>query len=108
MAIFAHLSGLAGYLIPLGGAIVPVLLMILHGNPLIRALAKQAFFLNLVILILGIAAYILILTIILIPGYIVVYAVLAAVAFILPIYGAGKASQGKYFRYPLVGSYPRG
>ncbi len=46
------------------------------------------------------------LTIILIPAVLLFWLVLGAVAVVLPIVGAVKASQGEYYRYPVVGLPP--
>ena len=47
------------------------------------------------------------LTIILIPLVFVLWAVLGLAAIALPIIGAVKASDGTYYRYPLIGLEPR-
>jgi uncharacterized Tic20 family protein len=46
-------------------------------------------------------------TIILAPLAVLGWLALALVALALPIVGAVKASQGEYYRYPVVGSLPR-
>ena len=48
----------------------------------------------------------LMLTIILIPVTFLGWAVLGLIAVILPIVGAVKASDGEYYRYPVVGMGP--
>ena len=54
LAILAHLSGLAGYIIPFGGAVVPLCLMLfIKGQPQVTQLAKQALFLNIAMFILA-------------------------------------------------------
>ena len=56
-----------------------------------------------IVWILGIALIIPFFTVILIPIAIVGWFGLGLVAVVLPIVGAVKASDGVYYRYPLVG-----
>jgi uncharacterized Tic20 family protein len=106
-AIIAHLSGLAGYIIPLGGAIVPIIIMFTKSeSPVVSTLAKQALMLNIVIFLCAILCVILFVTIIFIPLAWLLSTAATLTAFCLPIIGAIKASEGYYFRYPLVGSAP--
>ena len=69
LASLTHLSGLSGYIIPLGGVLVPIIIWILKKdeNPLIAAIARQAIFLNLIVWVLIGATAFLCLTILLIP-----------------------------------------
>ena len=108
LASLTHLSGLSGYIIPLGGVLVPIIIWIMKKdeNPLIAAIARQAIFLNLVVWVLIGVTAILWLTIILIPFVILFWCFLGLAAVILPIVGAIKANSGVYYRYPVVGSNP--
>ncbi len=108
LASLTHLSGLSGYIIPLGGVLVPIIIWIMKKdeNPLIAAIARQAIFLNLIVWVLIGATAILWLTILLIPAVILFWCLLGLAAVILPIVGAIKASSGIYYRYPVVGSNP--
>ena len=107
MATITHLSGLAGYIIPFCGVIVPIVIWIVKkDSPVISSIAKQALLLNLLAFVLGAAAAILLLTIILIPLVILFWIALAIAAIALPIVGAIKASDGTYYRYPVVGIAP--
>ena len=107
LAALTHLSGLAGYIIPLGGVILPIVLWVVKSDSrVISSLAKQALLLNVVVFVLGGAAALLLLTIILIPLVFVIWAVLGVVAVVLPIVGAIRAMDGVYYRYPLVGLEP--
>jgi uncharacterized Tic20 family protein len=109
LAIMTHLSGLAGYIIPLGGVIVPIIIWVVKKeSAVISSIAKQALLLNVAIFVLFCAVSILWITIILIPFVIVAYIVLGLVAIALPIIGAVKASEGVYYRYPVVGVEPQG
>jgi uncharacterized Tic20 family protein len=108
MAAITHLSGLAGYVIPFGGVLVPIIIwMMKKDSPVISTIAKQAILLN-VIAFLSIGVIVaLALTIILIPVAIVAGIVLFFSAIVLPIVGAIKASDGTYHRYPVIGLIPQ-
>ena len=107
LAILTHLSGLAGYIIPLGGILVPVIIWVVKKDDrVIAAIAKQAVLLNVAVFVCGIALALLMLTVILIPVTFLGWAVLGLIAVILPIVGAVKASDGEYYTYPVVGSAP--
>jgi uncharacterized Tic20 family protein len=107
LAAITHLSGLAGYIVPLGGVLVPIVIWIVKGDSrVISSIAKQALVLNLVVFALGFALFALFLTVILIPLSILGWIVLGIGAVALPIVGALKASEGVYFRYPVVGIQP--
>ena len=107
MAAITHLSGLAGYIIPFGGIIVPIIILLTRqDSKIITAIARQAIFLNLAVFVLFLAALVLFITIILIPLVILFWCVLFLVAMALPIVGAVKANQGVYYRYPVIGATP--
>jgi hypothetical protein len=107
LAILTHLSGLAGYIIPLGGILVPIIIWIVKkDHRVIAAIAKQAILLNIAVFVCGCALALLILTVILIPVVFLGWAVLGLIAVILPVVGAVKASDGEYYTYPVVGSAP--
>ena len=108
MAALAHLSGLAGYIVPFGGTLVPILIWIMRSDsPVISSIAKQALILNIVVFLLIVGSLILWLTLILIPVVLLFWAVLGLAAIALPVIGALKTNQGIYFRYPVVGIGPR-
>ena len=103
LAALTHLSGLAGYILPLGGVIVPIIIWVVKGESrAISTIAKQALLLNVVVFVVGLASAILLLTVILIPLVILLWTVLALVALALPIVGALNANDGIYYQYPLV------
>ena len=107
LAMLTHLSGLAGYIIPLGGIIVPIVIWFSKSeNKVIAAIAKQAIILNIAIFVCALALGALALTIILIPVSIVGWIVIALAAIVLPIVGAVKATDGQYYSYPVVGTRP--
>ena len=104
LAALTHLSGLAGYVLPLGGVIVPIIILLVKSESrVISTIAKQALWLNVIVFVTGLAAAVLLLTVILIPLVIVFWILLALAAIALPIVGALKASDGEYYQYPLVG-----
>jgi uncharacterized protein len=107
MAALTHLSGLAGYLIPLGGVVVPIIIWVMKKDaPLISAIARQAVILNVSVFIAVALSAILWITLILIPVVILFWCVLGIAAVVLPIIGALKASDGVYYKYPVVGANP--
>jgi uncharacterized Tic20 family protein len=107
LAMLTHLSGLAGYVIPFGGVLVPVIIWIVKkDSAVISGIAKQALILNVVVFVLFVATLLLWITIILIPVVILFWIVMGIGAIALPIVGAVKASQGEYFQYPVVGVPP--
>jgi len=104
LAVAAHLSGLAGYVIPLGGLIVPIIILAVKGDSRVLAtIAKQALLLNVVVFVSAVVLAVLLLTIVLIPLVILGWIALALLAIAFPIVGAIKASDGVYYRYPVVG-----
>lgn len=108
LAVATHLSGLAGYIVPGGGIVVPIIIWIVKSeSAVISSIARQAIVLNLVVFLLACVGFMLSLTIILIPLVIVGGLVVGVIALALPIIGAIKASEGRYYRYPVVGTYPR-
>jgi uncharacterized Tic20 family protein len=107
LAVLTHLSGLSGYIVPLGGVLVPIIIWILKKDvPIIAAIARQAVLLNVAVFFLIGATAILWITLILIPFVILFWCALGIAAVALPIVGAVKANQGLYYRYPAVGSNP--
>ena len=107
MAVMTHLSGLAGYIIPLCGVIVPIIIWTVKKEvPVISGIARQAVFLNIAIFFATVVSAILWITILLIPAVILFWIFLFVVGVGVPIYGALKANDGIYYRYPVVGSNP--
>jgi uncharacterized Tic20 family protein len=107
LAALTHLSGLSGYVFPLGGVIVPIIIWVVKSEEIvISSIAKQAALLNLVIFLLFAVSAVLWITLILIPLVVLFWFALGIVAVALPVIGALKANQGEYFRYPVVGIAP--
>ena len=106
-ATMTHLSGLAGYIVPLAGVIVQIIIWIAKSDhPVISAIARQAVLLNVAVFCALVVSFILWITIILIPLMWALAVVLGLIALVVPIVGAVKASSGVYYRYPVVGSNP--
>lgn len=107
LAAITHLSGLAGYVVPLGGVLVPIIIWIVKtDSAVISSIAKQAILLNVIVFLLGIVSIVLAFTIILIPILAVFWFALFVVAVALPVVGAIKANQGTYYQYPVIGTSP--
>ena len=108
LAALTHLSGLSGYIIPLGGVVVPIIIWAVKSDSrVISSVAKQALLLNLVVFALIAATALLWLTVILIPLVILFWVLLGLAAIALPIVGAIRALDGLYYRYPVVGVAPQ-
>jgi len=107
LAAITHLSGLAGYIVPLGGVIVPILIwFVKRDSRVISTIAKQALLLNVIVFLTICVTAVAWITIILIPLVILIWIALGLVAIALPVVGALKASDGTYYRYPVVGLSP--
>jgi len=107
LATLTHLSGLAGYVVPLGGILVPVIIwLVKKDSPVISSIAKQAILLNVIAFLFICVGIALMFTILLIPVSIIGFIVLGLAAIGLPIIGAIKAADGHYYRYPVVGITP--
>jgi len=107
MALMTHLSGLSGYIIPLGGVLVPIIIWYVNKeSAIISSIAKQAILLNVVAFASIFVAIICIVSVILLPVGILLILVVGAAAIVLPIVGALKANAGTYFRYPVIGVTP--
>jgi uncharacterized Tic20 family protein len=107
LAALTHLSGLSGYVIPLGGVVVPIIIWAVKSDSkVIASIAKQALLLNVVVFVLIVGSVLLWLTLVLIPLVILFWILLGIAAVALPIVGAIKAWDGAYFRYPVVGVTP--
>src|SRR5215467_4627651 len=108
LAAITHLSGLAGYIIPFGGVLVPIIIwLVKKDSPIISTIAKQAVLLNCVVFLMFCVSAVLWITVILIPVVILFWIALGIGAIVLPIVGAIKASEGNYYRYPVVGLIPQ-
>lgn len=106
-AAAAHLSGFSYVLVPGGGIIVPIILMLLKSDDVLTSsVARQALYLNIACIIAGVASFMMIMTIVLIPFAILLGAIAAIFQVVLPIIGAIRSMDGTYYRYPIVGHDP--
>jgi len=108
LAALTHLSGLAGWIVPFAGVLVPIIIWMVKkdDSPIISAIARQAILLNVIVFAVVCVGIVLLLTIILIPAVILGWCVIGLAGIALPIVGAIKANDGLYYRYPVVGSNP--
>jgi len=107
LAALTHLSGLSGYVIPLGGVVVPIIIWAVKSDSkLIASIAKQAVLLNVVVFLSIAVTALLWLTVILIPFVILLWCLLGLAAIALPIVGLIKALDGVFYRYPVIGVSP--
>ena len=107
MAAITHLSGLAGYVIPFGGVLVPIIIWLMKkDSPVISTIAKQAILLNVAAFVLLLVCVALVFTLLGIPLAILLGICVGIGAIALPIVGAVKASSGIFYQYPVVGSRP--
>ncbi|MBK7861313.1 MAG: DUF4870 domain-containing protein [Archangiaceae bacterium] len=109
LAALAHLSGLAGYVVPLGGALVPIIIMMTASSKTVVSIARQALLLNVAAYLGALLVFGAYFTLLLIPCAALFGLLLAAAVVVLPIVGAVKALDGRYYRYPVIGvSQPLG
>jgi uncharacterized Tic20 family protein len=112
-AMLAHLSGYAGYVVPCGGVIVPLIIAVAVQSRAVAVVARQALLLNVLgflSLIPAFGAYLLLLEfrnpfaqgLIITVTSLWVLVVLSLVLF-CPLIGAIRASGGRYYRYPIFG-----
>lgn len=100
MAVFCHLGGLAGYLIPMGHIIIPLVLWLIKRDesPFINQHGKEALNFNISFtiyaIISGLLCFILI-GFILLPILVVMHIVFIIIASL-------AASRGEYYNYPLI------
>jgi uncharacterized Tic20 family protein len=99
-ALFAHLSALAGFIIPFGNLLGPLVLWQIKKNemPFVDDQGKEALNFQITVTIAMVVS--LILTLVLI-GILLMF-VVGIGALILTILGAIKANNGEYYRYPMT------
>lgn len=106
-AVIAHLSSLAGYVIPGCGVIVPIIIIFAKSeSPMIQAIAKQALYLTILCFLSVVPITLLSITLIGIPLAILMGGTVLIVMWAFPIIGAVKAADGHFFKYPIVGQNP--
>lgn len=115
-AMLAHLSGYAGYLVPCGGVLVPLLIAFLAQSRVVATVARQALLLNVLgflSMIPVVGAYFLALGLRSGAGAVLVAIfgglwalVVIALVLVCPLVGAIKASGGRSYQYPIFGIPP--
>jgi hypothetical protein len=98
-ATLLHLSVLAGFVVPLAGLIVPVVIYVLKKDELPGLSPHFRVILNwiLSLVIYGVISFILVFVLV---GVVLLWA-LAVLALVFPIIGAIKANDGEVWTYPL-------
>lgn len=98
--MICHLSALAGYLIPFGNILGPLIVWAIKkdDDPFIDDQGKEALNFQLTMTILFIIAFLLMFVIIGIP----LFAALAVFVLIMIIIASIKANDGIYYRYPMT------
>ncbi len=98
-AMFAHLSGFLGCLIPFGSLIGPLLVWQLKKDqdPFIDDQGKEALNFQISVALAGLLCVLLMVVVI---GFLLIWAVIVG-AVILMIIAAIKANEGKAYRYPF-------
>lgn len=99
MAWFTHLAALAGFVVPLGNVIGPLVMWLINKDtlPFVDDQGKEALNFNITVTIAGIVCGILFLVVI---GYFLL-AALTVVWFIFVIIATVRASEGVAYRYPF-------
>ncbi len=100
MALFIHLSALAGIVIPFGNIIGPLVMWLIQKDtlPFVDDQGKEALNFNITVTLASIVCFILMFIII---GYFL-GAILFVAWFIFVIIAAVKANEGIAYRYPLT------
>lgn len=99
-AMFVHLSLFAGYLIPFGGLILPIVLWQIKKDefPIVDTHGKNVANWAISLVIYFAAACILLLLLI---GFLIL-PILGIISIVFPIIGAIKANNGEVWEYPLA------
>lgn len=109
MTALAHLAGYGGYIIPVGGVLLPILLMMgAEEGSTVKLAAKQALGLNVFVFLATLLLVVLWFTVVLIPVAWAVTAALGFVALVLPAVGAIQAMNGRLCVYPFIGGMVTG
>lgn len=100
MAMFCHLSGLVGYIIPFGNIIAPLILWQLkkENSPYLDYHGKEALNFQIAFTIYMFAA---LLTIMVLVGFVLV-PVIGIGGLVLMIMASIKAKDGENYRYPFI------
>lgn len=99
-AMFCHLGAYAGYILPFGHVIAPLIIWLIKKNdfPLVEDQGKESLNFQISITIYALVAALLTLKLI---GFVVMFA-LAIFAIVMVVIAAIKANNGERYRYPLT------
>lgn len=99
-AMFAHLSALIGFVIPLGSIIAPLVIWLIKKDamPFVNDQGKEALNFNITVAIAAVVSWILCFVLI---GFLLL-AVLAILWLVFVIIGTIKANEGTAYRYPFA------
>ncbi|MEL6320541.1 MAG: DUF4870 domain-containing protein [Cyanobacteria bacterium J06626_14] len=98
-AMFLHLSQLAGYIVPVAGLVVPIVIWQMKKEEMPELDVHGKVVANWIISLLIYGAVCLVLTFVLIGVFL--FAVLGIIAIVFPIIGAIKANEGQVWKYPF-------
>ena len=98
-AMFLHLSQLAGYIVPVAGLVVPIVIWQMKKEEMPELDVHGKVVANWIISLLIYGAVCLFLTFVLIGVFL--FAVLGIIAIVFPIIGAIKANEGQVWKYPF-------
>lgn len=99
-AMMIHFSVFAGYLVPLAGLIAPIVIWQLKKQEMPELDAHGKMVANFIINMLIYSAIACVLALVLI-GFLI-FVVLGVIAVAYPLIGGIKASNGEFWKYPLV------
>lgn len=106
MALFSHLSSLAGLIIPLGNILGPLVLWLVKKDtmPFVEDQAKEALNFNITLGIIGVVLTIITVVTFFVAALITVPIgiVLGIAWLVLTIIAGLKANEGQYYRYPFA------
>jgi uncharacterized protein len=99
-AMFAHLSALAGFIIPFGNILGPLIIWLTKGKEIefVGTEAKEALNFQITVFFIAIVGWVLVFVLI---GFLVL-ALLALADVILVVLAAISASKGEPYRYPFT------
>lgn len=100
MAMLCHLSALAGFIIPFGNIVGPLIFWLINKDkmPYVDDQGKESLNFQITVTIASIISAVLIVVLI---GFLLIFAVLIF-WLIFTIIASVKASNGEYYRYPLT------
>lgn len=104
-ATLAHLSGLAGWVIPLGNVVAPLLIWLWQREKsvLVEDQAKEALNFQLTVTLAATASFVLMYVLI---GFLLIV-IVGLFALVMMVIAAIKANRARFYRYPLTFRFVR-